>query len=351
MANETQERPQLVATLERDFSGFEEMGIDQIGGLPATVQNIIMANSREITAKKVAIPREIPKILQQIKVYCASFGDGYVYSWEANDRQNKRKSLIEGGTIKLANDLLGLYGNCSVDVDLTETNTHWLFKAWFIDYEKGVATSRMFQQRKGQQTGMRDADRQADIVFQIGQSKAIRNVILNALSSFSDFAIEEAKNGLIAKFEDAGNKAKAQAFIKRVMDEHGIAFIRVEAVVGRKKEEWTVRDLARVYTEMKGIGDGLTSVDDVYPSEADAAVVAAAKATKAKDGMAATAQEGDPKPTEAPKPTPAPTQPTPTPTPAATTAAPAATVAPTPASTSAPAPPPTRRPSLFNQED
>ena len=40
----------------------------------------------------------------------------------------------------------------------------------------------------------RDADRQTDITYQIGQSKAIRSVIVNSLEIYCDHAFEEARN-------------------------------------------------------------------------------------------------------------------------------------------------------------
>lgn len=274
--------PDLAEPLSRtaDFESLSDP--TSLGQLVPTGSTMIQTQGREITAKKVAVPRDLKKIMQQLKVYAAQFGEAFYYSWEANDRKNKRKALIEGGTIKLANALVNLWGNCAVEVDVHETRTHWILKAWFIDYERGVAVSRLFQQRKGQETGMRDSERQADIVFQIGQSKAIRNVVLNALSTLADFAVDESKQALTQRFKDPENAAKAGAFIDRIMSEHAIAPMRVEAVVGRKRPQWTVQDLARVYAEMRGIHEGLTVADEVYPTERDAAEVSSEKAEKDK---------------------------------------------------------------------
>lgn len=285
-------RPDLAEPLSRDMNGFDVPPIDY--GTPAVAgQLYIQTQGREVTARKVSVPRNLGKIMADLKVFCARFGDTYVYSWEVNDRKNQRKTTVEGGTIKLANDLVMLYGNCATDCDVQETATHWVFKAFFIDYEKGVTTSRLFQQRKGQETGMRDRDRQSDIVFQIGQSKALRNVVLNALSSFSNYAIEESKRALIDTLGDETNRNKAWGFIERVMTEHKIAMIRVEAVVGRKETDWTVRDLARVYQEMRGIHEGLTVADEVYPTEEDAKVVQADKEAKDTEGRKPAAKQKD----------------------------------------------------------
>lgn len=298
----------LAEPLARDMSGFGPSLAG--GGMMAPVnQTVIMATSREITAKKVAVAREPAVVLRTLAMMAASFGDTYVYSWPVKDRANGRSTILEGGTIKLANDLLMAYGNCSVDLDIQETPTHWLFKAWFMDYEKGVSTSRMFQQRKAQNVGMKDADRALDMVFQIGQSKAIRNVVLNALASFSNYTIEESKRNLLAKFADPENANKARTFITSVMDDNEISFGQVEAVIGRVRNDWTIRDLARIYTEMRGIKDGMTVASEVYPSVDKAAAIQAAKDAKKTEGdpvddagkKAAKGKTAKPKPEDKPK--------------------------------------------------
>lgn len=277
-------RPDLAEPMGRTIEGFGTVlnESDHSAGAVAPYQQgqvVMMATGREITAKRVPLPRDMGGILKRLKVYCAAFGDTYVYSWEANDRANSRKETIEGGTIKLANDLVQLYGNCSVDCDVQENPTHIIFKAWFLDYETGTSVSRLFQQRKDQNTGMnrKDGGRAADLIFQIGQSKAIRNVVLNALSSLTNYAIEEAKRGLLDKFKDEEAKNKAWAFINRVMEDNGIEIRQVEAVVGRRENDWTIRDLAKVYQEMRGIFEGFLSATEVYPSLEEAEKVAAGK--------------------------------------------------------------------------
>lgn len=278
---ETDTRPPLLAEpLSRNMDGFGP-AMMQAEAPVSQGQLLVMAQGREITARKVAVPRDVRTILQKIKVGAAAFGDTFYYAWEVNDRANSRKVRVEGGTITLANFLMQIFGNCCVDCDVHETPTHWVLKAWFIDYENGTSLSRLFQQRKNQNTGMKDADRQADIVFQIGQSKAERNVILNALGPFVDFAIEESKRGMVERFKDEENRIKAHAFIDRVMEENKISEIRVTAVVGRRREDWTVPDLARVYAEMRGIKEGFTNAAEVYPDDETAREVQQAKDEKA----------------------------------------------------------------------
>ena len=253
------ETPPLAEPIPLEREGWEPMSEGTMPAIPAGT-SLIQAQGREITARKVAVPRNMRKIMTELSQYCAQFGDTYVYSWQVNDRRNNRKVTIEGGTIKLANDLVNLWGNCAVDCDIIETKTHWIFKAWFIDYERGVSRSRLFQQRKSQTAGMKDADRQADMIFQSGQSKAIRNVVLNGVPSLANFALEESKRGLVDKLQDKENRQKAVEFIDRVMEENGIVDQQVEAVLGRVRKDWTLRDLARVYREMRGIFEELVVI-------------------------------------------------------------------------------------------
>lgn len=266
----------------------EARSMGALAVMEPAAQTIIQMASRDYTARKVAVARNLQKILADLRTLCASWGETYVWSWEVWDNKLGRKVPIEGGTIKLANDLVGLWGNCSVECEVSETPTHWIFKAWFMDAEKGVATSRLFQQRKSQNIGGKmDPDRAMDMVFQIGQSKAIRNVVLNALPSLANEAIEMSKGFTLDLFRDEANAKKAQAFIDRVLDEYKISNKRAEGLVGRIRSEWTVRDLAKVYMTARGVREGMVEADEAFPTEATADRVRAEredeKASKRKE--------------------------------------------------------------------
>ncbi len=258
--------PAMAPVAERDFSGFapahSQGDIVPMGGM-----TMIQQSNRDTTARRVAVARDPGKVFAQINAFCGQFGDQYVYSWQVKNRRESRMDTIEGGTIKLANMLARAYGNCQVDCDVTETKTHYILKAFFIDFETGLSMSRLFQQRKSQNTGMADADRQADIIFQIGQSKAIRNVILNVLSDFSTHAIEQSKSGLLKKFASEEARAKAHEFIELCQERFDVSGIAVDAVVGRARREWTIPNLARAYMLMRGVYDGLTSANEAFPTD------------------------------------------------------------------------------------
>lgn len=242
-----------------------------------------------ITAQPNIVPRNHKALMQRLKALSASFGDGYLYSWEV---KGKNAGIIEGGTIKLANDLCREYGNCCVDVREIDFPTHWVFYSRFSDLETGFTMTRAFRQRKSQSTGKMDQDRALDIAYQIGQSKAIRNVVLNALANYSEFMMDEARDNLLESIRS--NPDKAHKKIDAVMAKFGIDLASVEAAVGRPRKDWIVRDTAQVYTKMVGIWDGLNVASDVFPK--DGAQIPAAETnteTTASNGDGAAEAEGE----------------------------------------------------------
>lgn len=206
--------------------------------------------------------REISAFLQRMKTLAQMAGEDYRYSFPVNSKQGKK--TIEGPTIKMANDLVREYGNCMVDVRVVEQGAFYIFYARFIDYETGFTMTRALRQRKGQATVKGDAERGEDIVFQIGQSKAIRNVIINSLQTYADFVYDEAKNSLV----EAIGKA-LPVWRNRILNgcnQYKYDLARIELSVGRKLDEWLAVDIARVIAELKSVQDGMASFDDLYPA-------------------------------------------------------------------------------------
>jgi hypothetical protein len=213
-------------------------------------------------AVHVAVHRDEARILAKLKVMANAAGQRWYYRWTTNNKDGT-KGVVEGPSIDCAMAVARLYGNCDINLRVEENLTHWTFYAGFRDFESGFTVVRAFQQRKSQKTGMKDADRQADIVFQIGQSKAIRNVIVNALADFADFAFEAAKGSFVerigSKLEDYRKKAVAR------FGELGIDIRRVENVIGKAAKDWLAPDVARIIAELQAIGDGMASADETYP--------------------------------------------------------------------------------------
>lgn len=214
-------------------------------------------------AQAVAIHRDERQVLQKLKALAAAAGDDWYYRFPVKNRKKGTTDWIEGPSIKLANDLARLYGNCEVDCRAQDFGNVLLFHARFVDLETGFALTRPFQQRKSAaKLGGGDDDRREDIAFQIGASKAIRNVVVNALQTFSDFAFNEAKEALVDKIGGDVERWRNRA-AERISSL--VSLDRVEAVVGRKVDDWLAPDIARVIAMGKAINDGMASVNDTFP--------------------------------------------------------------------------------------
>lgn len=218
-----------------------------------------------VTAQRVAVPRDERKILAKLREYAATGGDKYYYSWEAKQKRGG-KGLIEGPTIKASNLVARLFGNCAIDVrSMPYDPTHDITYARFADLETGFSMTRAFIQRKNQDMGMSDKDRAEDIAFQIGQSKAIRNVINNALEHFTQELVDQAKTSLVDWLtNNAENAKKAWAKIDALCEQYGIALKQLEDMIGRPNAEWLPRHLAKVLVAMRSIENGDATVKDIF---------------------------------------------------------------------------------------
>jgi hypothetical protein len=219
---------------------------------------------RIIGAQPVAVHRDDQRILQRIATHAAAAGTDWTYRFPVRTKDGGQ-DWIEGPSIKLALAVASLVGNNQIEIRELDVGDAWVFYARYTDVETGFSLERSYRQRKGQQTmRTRDADRALDIVYQIGQSKAIRNVIVNACGIFCDYAFEQATNSLVEKIGKS-----LEGWRTRTID--GIArmpceLTRVERVIGKAAKNWTAPDIARIVAMMQSVADGMATVDDVFPS-------------------------------------------------------------------------------------
>ena len=217
-----------------------------------------------ITAQPVAVERDETRVLAKIKALAAAAGDDWYYRYPVKNNRTGQIDTIEGPSIKCANNVARIYGNCQIDLRALDEGEHWLFYARFVDLETGFSMTRAFQQRKGQTNiGGKDDGRKLDIAFQIGQSKAIRNVVCNALETFTNYAFEEAKGSLVEKIGKAMDKTRAKILDR--LREMEVDTLRVESVVGRAAKDWLAPDMARIIAEIKSVEDGMAAASDTWP--------------------------------------------------------------------------------------
>ena len=245
--------------------------LEQEGGdhdMPSLVNPL--PAERPMGAQHVAVKRKTSAVLAEIRALAAAAGEAWYYRWPVkskNDDSSSSTKWIEGPSIKLANDLARVYGNCHVDVRVIENDTSWFFYAMFTDLETGFSMTRPFQQRKNQKSIRGSDDRQRDIAFQIGASKAIRNIVVNALQTYADYGFEEARNSLIEKI--GKNLEGSRERLGQLISESRVEPERIERVVGRTIKEMLAPDIARVRAMLKAIDDGMASVNETFPYQAE----------------------------------------------------------------------------------
>ncbi len=221
------------------------------------------------TAVSVIKPRQLKKALQDTKAEVEIAPDMMYYNWQVKSKHGLK--TVEGGTIGLSLAIARNFGNCAVDTDVQELPTHYIFTAAFIDLETGFTLRRTFRQRKAQNIGAKYGEERAeDITFQIGQSKAIRNVVLNAVpqvfvkklieyakyvqnKEYTPEQIEDLKNRMIAFFKERGISEKQ---IGDYLDQPDPA-------------KWSRERVIDLGTTAKAIENNELNVSDVFP-ETDA---------------------------------------------------------------------------------
>lgn len=216
------------------------------------------------TAVSVQKPRSLTQVVNRVVEEAGLAGQNFYYGWNVKLKSGQTQR-IEGPSIDLAMCLSRNFGNCAVDVDCTETPTHYLFTGTFIDLETGFTLPRMFRQRKSQRMGGKmDAERQEDIVFQIGQSKAQRNAVVKAMPGWLVLkAIAVAKDSAKRSIVNlAESRAQVTKFFK---DKYGISIDRMENVVGREVDMWTEDDIVNLRATYTAITENRISAQDAFP--------------------------------------------------------------------------------------
>lgn len=229
---------------------------------PAGPQQVIIEN-RPQGAQVVAVHRTKATVLREIKALASAAGDGWFYRWPVKSKDGS-KDWVEGPSVKCTNAIAREYGNCFVMTQAIDQGTHWMITARFVDMETGFALERPFQQRKNQNVGGgMDKDRALDIVFQIGVSKATRNVVANALAEFVDYGFEEAKSAIVGRVGKDLEKYRAR--VAQRLIELKVPADRVEAQIGKTIDKWLAPDVARVIAEIQSCQDGMADPDEMWP--------------------------------------------------------------------------------------
>ena len=159
------------------------------------------------TAVRVQEPRNLQVRSKMLMAEAKLAGEAFYYGWGSG------KDRVIGPSIGLAMAAARVWGNCAVEpMPVEETADSWILTVNFIDLETGFTLGRQFRQAKDWTIhGRFDEERKDDMRFQIGQSKAARNVICNALPKWLiDATVREAQVGVRER-------------ITKYINEHGVA--------------------------------------------------------------------------------------------------------------------------------
>lgn len=219
------------------------------------------------TAVSVQRPRELVNVDKRLKEEATLAGTSFYYAWGAGRDQ------IEGPSVKLAMAAVRVWGNCAVELQpVQETRDAWIFTAAFVDLETGYTLSRQFRQDKNWTIhGKFDAARKDDIRFQIGQSKSIRNVILNALPSWLiEHAIEAAKSGVMKGLQDAIGREGIESVrdkILKYLEREGVSEEMVLYKYSRPTvKALTIEDMALMRGDWDALKSRSDTIEHLYPT-------------------------------------------------------------------------------------
>jgi hypothetical protein len=267
-------KPQL-ANIQNDTP---DVSVDGLVGSGRALQRV---QTQYTTAIAVQKPRVLERVQAAVLKEATLAGTGFFYSMRFRDKKSPTGfSVIEGPSIDGAMILARNFGNCASDITLDDdAPQHWIFRASFVDLETGFTESRLFRQRKSESHGNFDQDRKLDMAFQIGQSKAKRNVILKAMPEWLiQAAMGKAKEGAAKAFGDL------KMMVPRCIDSFaklGVTREQLERRVGNGATNWTANDLVTLAAIMKAIKDGQSSAENEFADTRPADTRAEEKQTEA----------------------------------------------------------------------
>lgn len=226
------------------------------------------------TAVAVQKPRELKEVQRRCIEEAELAGDLFYYGWAVRDKEGKL-SRIEGPSINLANALVRNFGNCAVEnMPVQETANSWIFTTAFVDFETGFTLTRQFRMDKQFPVyGKMDRYRKDDVRFQIGQSKATRNVVLNAgPASIIDKMMEVAKQSVRSKIEERIKKdgiGKVKDSIAKAFERYGISLERIEEKIELDFKAWDAETLTILSGDLKALERGNETADSLYPEKSE----------------------------------------------------------------------------------
>lgn len=207
-----------------------------------------------------------------------------------NGQQKVVVEYVTGPTIDCTNAVAGCYGNCDVRAEIVEIRPEaYVIEATFLDVETGFRMTRPFIQDRARNIGGMggDAGRVQEAITGIGISKALRNVVRNALGPLVEYGVEQARRSQTDRIER--HRPEAEAAVTARCEEFGVPLARIEKYYGAKLADMSPRVVAQVLGLLNSVRDELIGPDEVCP-EGDIAPAAGEPVPERQEGAREDAQ-------------------------------------------------------------
>lgn len=236
-------------------------------GAVATGTTLERIQTGYATAIRVQVPRDRKKVMAEAVEEAALIGEDYFFAWDITLKDGTKK-IVSGLSINGARSLQRCWGNNACDILLEdESDTHWTYRAVFIDLETGVTTPRLFRQRKPRTgLGKMDMDRVEDMDFQKGQSKAIRNAIEDAIPLYLITACMKASKEAATQNLSKDLNAERQSIVERA-ESLGVPWVQLARKMGKKISKYTADDIVLCKALLTTVEQGHAPIDVIFPNK------------------------------------------------------------------------------------
>lgn len=221
------------------------------------------------TAIRVQEPRNLQQRSKMLMAEARMAGESFYYGWGSG------KNRVTGPSVGLAMAAARVWGNCAVDMQpIQDLPDSWIMTAQFVDLETGFTSSRQFRQsKKWTVHGKHDAERKDDMRFQIGQSKATRNVVLASLPKWLiEAALREAQAGVRDRIERYVEAKGLPAAVDVVMGSLKKEGVSEEAILAKcevpKIEGLTIEHVVMLRGDLYALQEGQERAEILFPSMA-----------------------------------------------------------------------------------
>lgn len=218
-------------------------------------------------------PRVLAKVTERVIEEFELGGEDMYYSWRQKSKESKDKDgkvQIEGIGRDGAMALMRNFGRCTCVPRLeSETRQAFQFSAAFVDFETGAVVTRLYLKRKTNPPGNIDEQRWLDILFSDGQSRVMRNAILDGMPTHvKREALAAAKRGAKKGLtREKPLKKRLDELVELFKKDFDVPLAMLEQNLDVPRKEWTEDHGLTLADLLRALRAKDTTVDEVFPPE------------------------------------------------------------------------------------